>query len=274
MQCYNIAFIDDKSQPPLNISIGGEKPTPINALSERTLPGPTIMAEKANPFLEMFKDPEQAARYADGPAKFMPGFSDVHRMAGVLIRERAPRDAHVLVHGAGGGLELEAFARENSGWTFTGVDPAKPMLDEARQRLGLLNSRVSLHHGFIDAAPKGPFDAATSLLTLHFLDAEARRKTVSEITRRLKPGAPFVAAHCSFPQDAAKRDAWLSRYREFAIASGADAEMAETARAAVADSIALFDPDTDETILRDAGLRDVTAFYAAFTWRGWVGYAP
>ena len=26
-------------------------------------------------------------------------------------------------------------------------------------------------------------------------------------------------------------------------------------------------------VLREAGLRDVTAFYAAFTWRGWVAYA-
>ena len=232
------------------------------------------MSREMNPFLEMFNDPEQAAKYADGPAKFMPGFFDLHRMAGVLIRERAPRNAHVLVHGAGGGLELEAFARQNDDWTFLGVDPAKPMLEEAREKLGPLNDRVSLHHGFIESAPEGPFDAATSLLTLHFLDADARQKTVSEIVRRLKPGAPFVAAHCSFPQSTPERDAWLLRYREFAIASGADAEMAETARAAVADRVPLLDPDTDESILRAVGLQSVTACYTAFTWRGWVGYAP
>jgi len=232
------------------------------------------MPEETNPFLEMFNDPEQAVKYADGPAKFMPGFCDLHRMTGVLIRERAPGNAHVLVHGAGGGLELEAFARQNDGWTFVGVDPAKPMLDAARVRLNSLIDRVTLHHGYIESGPEGPFDASTSLLTLHFLEPDARRETVSEIVRRLKPGAPFVAAHCSFPQDTSERDAWLVRYREFAIASGADAEMAETARAAVAKSVTLLDPETDESILRSAGLQNVTAFYAAFTWRGWVGYAP
>jgi len=32
-------------------------------------------------------------------------------------------------------------------------------------------------------------------------------------------------------------------------------------------------PEQDETVLRDAGFSDVSLFYAAFTWRGWVGYA-
>ena len=33
-----------------------------------------IMPEETNAFYEMFNDSEQAARYANGPAKFMPGF--------------------------------------------------------------------------------------------------------------------------------------------------------------------------------------------------------
>ena len=231
------------------------------------------MAENTKPFVEIFKDPEHAAQYANGPAKFMPGFHDVHRMAGVLIREYAPPNAHVLVHGAGGGLELEAFARENPEWTFMGVDPAKPMLDEAKERLGELNERVTLHHGYAEDAPAGPFDAATSLLTLHFLNAAERQKTVSEIVRRLKPGSPFVTAHCSFSQDSKHRDAWLARHREFAVASGIEAEEADNGRKDISDSLEVFDPESDEKILRDAGLSDVTLFYAAFTWRGWFGRA-
>ena len=225
-------------------------------------------------FLAAFSDLEQAARYGDGPPRFVPGFADLHRMAGVLIRERAPTDAKVLIHGAGGGLELRAFAEENPRWTFVGVDPAEPMLKQAEALLGPLMKRVRLHCGYIDDAPEGPFDAATSLLTLHFLDADERRRTVSEIVRRLKPGAPVVAAHSSFPQSPPERETWLSRYSAFAVASGAAPEMAEKAREAVAVFPPLFDPERDADILREAGLLDVTPFYAAFTWRGWVGYAP
>ena len=231
------------------------------------------MTDKANPFLELFEDPEHAAGYADGPARFVPGFHALHRMAGVLIREFAPPDAHVLVHGAGGGLEIEAFARENPEWTFLGVEPAKPMLDEARQRLAKLGERVTFHHGYAHDAPAGPFDASTSLLTLHFLDAAERQKTLSEIVSRLKPGSPLVTAHCSFPQDPRYRDAWLARHREFVIASGVDEEEAENARKDISDSLDVLDPEIDEKILHDAGLVDVTLFYTAFTWRGWVGRA-
>lgn len=231
------------------------------------------MTDSSEPFVDIFKNPEHAAQYAEGPARFMPGFHAVHRMAGVLIRERAPSTAHVLAHGAGGGLELEAFATENPGWTFVGVDPAKPMLDEARARLGALNERVTLHHGYAEDAPAGPYDAATSFLTLHFLDADERQKTVADIVRRLKPGAPFVTAHCSFPQDPSARETWLSRHRAFSIASGIAPELAEQGRKDISENLAVLDPETDERILRDAGLSDVTLFYSAFTWRGWVGRA-
>lgn len=44
----------------------------------------------SNPFLEMFEDVERVGAYAEGPPRFTPGFFDVHRMVGVLIRERVP----------------------------------------------------------------------------------------------------------------------------------------------------------------------------------------
>lgn len=31
--------------------------------------------------------------------------------------------------------------------------------------------------------------------------------------------------------------------------------------------------EQDEAVLREAGFTGVSQFYAAFTWRGWVGYA-
>ncbi len=220
-----------------------------------------------------FSDPQSVARYAEGPPRFVPGFSDLHRMTTVLLGERAPREARVLVLGAGGGLELKALAEAHPGWTFDGIDPAAEMLKQAVRTLGPLAPRARLHEGYIDDAPEGPFDAATCLLTLHFLAPEERRRTVSEIRKRLKPGAPFVVAHSSFPQGEAERALWLSRYAAFAIAAGADPALAQKARAAVAAHLNIFTPEQDEAILRDAGFSGVSLFYAAFTWRGWVASA-
>jgi tRNA (cmo5U34)-methyltransferase len=220
-----------------------------------------------------FSDPEAIKRYTEGPRRFVPGFADLHRMTHILLAERAAPDARVLVLGAGGGLELKALAEAEPGWHFVGVDPAEAMLKLAEQALGPLMARVQLQQGYIDDAPDGPFDAATCLLTLHFLEAGERCRTAKEIHRRLKPGAPFVAAHSSFPQAGDARMQWLSRYAAYAIASGADPDQANNARTAVDANLSLLNPEHDAQVLRDAGFRDVELFYAAFTWRGWIGYA-
>lgn len=231
------------------------------------------MADSNQLFLEMFSDPKAIVRYAEGPRRFMPGFEAVHRMTAILLAEHAPSDAHVLVLGAGGGLELKAFADAQSGWRFTGVDPAAPMLELARVTMGGDASRVNFVEGYIDAAPSGPYDAATCLLTLHFLEREERVRTLQEMRKRMKPGAPLVVAHSSFPQDEPVRGRWVSRYAAYAIASGADPEQVEQARTAVAGSLALLTPEEDEACLREAGFSEVERFYAAFTWRGWIAQA-
>ena len=233
----------------------------------------TEVQDGAQHFLSFFSDPEAVARYAEGPPRFVPGFDALHRMTSILLAERAGADAKVLVLGAGGGLELKAMAQAHPGWRFVGVDPAEAMLNLAAGALGPLAGRVELIKGYIEDAPAGPFDAAVCLLTLHFLGEAERKRTVEEIRGRLKPGAPFVAAHGSFPQEQGERSLWLSRYADYAMASGVDAEQASSARTAVDTSVNMLSPAEDEAILRAAGFSDVSLFYAAFTWRGWVGYA-
>ncbi len=233
----------------------------------------TDCIQPARNAVDSFKNPDAIANYAEGPPRFVPGFEALHRMTAVLLAESAPARARVLVLGAGGGLELGALARAQPGWSFVGVDPSQPMLDLASGTLGPLMQRIELVHGYIDDAPAGPFDAAACLLTLHFLDAAERLRTVRAIHARLKPGAPFVAAHSSFPQDPASRPTWLSRYAAYAVGSGADPAQAASARAAIDAHLNLLDPVEDEGILRDAGFTDIAMFYAAFTWRGWVARA-
>jgi tRNA (cmo5U34)-methyltransferase len=88
----------------------------------------------------------------------------------------------------------------------------------AARTLGPLADRLDLVQGYVEDAPAGPFDAATRLLTLHFLEAPERQRTAHDVQRRLKPGTPFVVAHGSFPQGKHERGLWLSRYAAYAIA--------------------------------------------------------
>ncbi len=221
-----------------------------------------------------FADASAVANYAEKTARLVPGVHDLHKMAAVLLAEHAPVDARVLVVGAGGGLELKAFAEAAAQWHFVGVDPAQPMLDLARQTLGPLMARVTLHHGYTDTAPTGPFDAAACLLTMHFLSLDERRATLQEIRRRMRPGAPLVMAHLSFPQaPEAQKSLWLSRYAAFAAASGVAPENARHAAAAIGERLPLLAPAQEEEMLSEAGFTDVQLFYAGLAFRGWVACA-
>lgn len=220
-----------------------------------------------------FDDPQAVATYAEQPPKLVPGFADLQRMCMLLMAERAPQDARVLVLGAGGGLELDLFARTHARWQFDGVDPSAEMLRLARNRVQAHSSRVRLHHGYIYDAPSGPFDAACSLLTLHFIAREERLRTLVEVRHRMRPGAPFVAAHFSFPQEASKRERWFLRNKAFAIASGIAPDNAERARAGISSQLPILSPEEDESLLRNSGFTDVELFYAAFGFRGWVASA-
>lgn len=154
-----------------------------------------------------FSDPQAVARYALGPVRQVPGFHALQQMARLLLAESVPHDGRVLVLGAGGGLELKVFAEAQPQWRFVGVDPSSEMLKLASATLGPLASRADLVEGYIDTAPEGPYDGAACLLTLHFLPAEQRLHTLIELRRRLKPGAPLIVAHHSFPKTNSKRRA-------------------------------------------------------------------
>lgn len=220
-----------------------------------------------------FSDPAAVATYADGPPRMVPGFADMQRMCLLLLAENAPPDARILVLGAGGGLELEVFAQAQAQWQFDGVDPSAEMLALAKARLSAHLPRVRLHQGTIAVAPAGPFDAACCLLTLHFLARDERRRTLVEVRRRLKPGAPFVAAHFSFPQDAALRDKWLARCTDFAILSGIDPDKARAREKGLGTQLPILSPQEDEAVLREAGFSGIELFYAALGFRGWVATA-
>jgi tRNA (cmo5U34)-methyltransferase len=223
--------------------------------------------------MDAFSDRQTVARYADGPPRLVPGFASLQRMIAILIAEHGQQDAHILVLGAGGGLEIKAFADTHPGLQFDGVDPSAAMLDVARETLGPLAERARLREGLIDVAPGGPFDAATCILTMHFVERNERLRTRREVHRRLKPGAPFAVAHFCFPQGAGERKIWISRYAAFAAASGVDPVRVESARPGISARLPILSLEEDEGLLREAGFRNVGLFYTAFKFRGWVANA-
>ncbi len=211
--------------------------------------------------------------YAEGAFKQVPGLGGLHRMTELLLAERVPESGHVLVLGAGGGMELDTLARAHRGWQFDGVDPSQSMLEAARVAVAPFGDRVRLHQGTIETAPGGPFDGATSILVFHFIPLAERLVTLRGLHRRLKKGAPLVLAHMSFAQDDDSRALWMQRHAAFAIANGVDAVQAENGRRAMLERLHLLAPEQEEAMLAEAGFSDASLFFAGFDFRGWVAYA-
>ncbi|WP_196257726.1 class I SAM-dependent methyltransferase [Pelagibacterium limicola] len=211
-----------------------------------------------------------AKSYVEGPPRLVPGFDALHRMMSMLLAERTPPDARILVLGAGGGLELRTLAADHPGWRFDGVDPSTDMLAEVHQTAAPYMDRIALTQGTIEAAPEAAFDAATCLLTFHFIARENRLPTLREIRRRLKPGAPFVLAHISFPQTEPERSLWIDRHIAW---GGTFPGNIESAREAISTRLTILSPEEEEAMLTQAGFASVSLFYAGLSFKGWVGYA-
>ncbi|MBA1275745.1 class I SAM-dependent methyltransferase [Stutzerimonas azotifigens] len=218
-----------------------------------------------------FADAAAVASYAQDTPRKVPGLADLHRMATLLLSEQAPRAAQILVIGAGGGLETKAMAEARPDWRFTGVDPSPAMLDLARQVVLPFAHRVDLLEGTVDQAPAGPFDGATCLLTLHFLNRSERLHTLQEIRRRLKPGARLVIAHHTALGPDPER--WMTRSVAFGDRGATDWVKAQAAGKTMTERLPLLTPHEEEALLREAGFVDVALFYAALSFRAWVAVA-
>ncbi|EZP69569.1 Methyltransferase type 12 [Sphingomonas paucimobilis] len=222
--------------------------------------------------LRPFTDAATVARYAEDTPRKVPGYADLHRMTMLLLAERAPQDADILVYGAGGGLELKAFAEGQPGWRLVGVDPSAAMLDLARKILGPLLTRVDLRRGYMEAAPQGPFDGVACLLTLHFLDQGERLAVLQDMRRRMKPGAQLVIAHHSYPEGS-EPQAWLARSALFADRGVQDVAGASRSAQMMSKQLPILSAAEEEGLLEQAGFKEIALFYVAFSFRGWIATA-
>ena len=216
-----------------------------------------------------FTNPAAVASYAANAPRKVPGLADLHRMVMLLLAEEAPGDAHILVVGAGGGMETRAMAEAQPAWRFTGVDPSPAMLELARQTLTPFADRVDLIQGTTDQAPAGLFDGAICLLTLHHLGRDERLRTLKDIRRRLRPGTRLVVAEHSAPGPDPER--WMTRSVAFGDREGLDWAKAAATGRMMMERLPLLTPAQEEDLLREAGFTDVGLYYAAFSFRGWVG---
>lgn len=210
--------------------------------------------------------------YERGPRWFVPGYDACHAMAAVLLRDRIGESGHILVVGAGGGVELSVFARECQDWTFTAIDPSSEMLRQAKVKLETIGAldRVFWIQGVTENSPPGPFDAATAFLTLNFVPLDKRLATLREIHTRLKSGAPFLMINGCSDKNSARFEDDLRVYAAFARRSGAPPDLVRGAVQMQRESVFYMLPEREVELLAEAGFNDVRPFYGGLWVFGWI----
>lgn len=138
---------------------------------------------------------EFSNEYDDIAHEIIPAYHSLYELAQHLLRDKLGKDPKILVAGAGTGKEIIDWSQHNPDWSFTGFDPAEPMLSIARKKVAaaFLENRISLVQGLITDITEEKFDAATSILVMHFLpDDGTKLNFLKGISDKLNPGAPIV----------------------------------------------------------------------------------
>jgi tRNA (cmo5U34)-methyltransferase len=207
----------------------------------------------------------------------MPGVDALYRCIRATCDARLKQDAEILIVGAGGGREIEALAASPRHYRLTGIDPSNAMLEVAREYVASAQAseRVALIQGLTaDLPDTAIFDAATSILVMHFLPDDGSKKAyLGEIRERLKTGATYLHVDVTFG-DRAEFEALASAMREHAGLVGL-AEIADAPPTAIA-KMAFEQPTS--SIISEARARElfvstdfriVAPFYRGFWYAGW-----
>ncbi len=145
------------------------------------------------------------------------------------------------------------------------------MLDMARTVAGpAAGDRLTLIEGTVLDAPLGPFDAATCILVLHVIpDDGTKARTLENVHRRLKPGAPFVLVDQCIDRSAPDFEQRVERYGAYALASGSTPGLFQVLRSTFARTSAWFHPTETNSCfaMPDSSKRR----FSTSAWRGAVG---
>lgn len=222
---------------------------------------------------EMNFNAEMTSEYDRGIRRTFPTYDQLFRIVHAYLNAQLNEESRLLIDGAGGGTELTVFAPNNPGWHFAAVDPSESMLQLAQGKMEQLNltQQVDFFSGIVQNLEASSFDAATSLLVLHFIeDDEQKLAHLKAIRARLTDGAPFVIAALYGDRESAEfktiyalwKACWLHTTK---LTADQVDKMGETLL-----SQSILTEDEIRHLLTAAGFRQITNFFKTNLFGAWV----
>jgi tRNA (cmo5U34)-methyltransferase len=208
--------------------------------------------------------------------QFIPGRLAIFAIAESALLELLPENAaKILVVGAGGGEEILRLGQNNPHWSFVGVDTNQPMVDIARRRLAEspVGTRSRVETMTIEALEDNGFDAATCILTAHFVpDDGAKLAFFKAIRSRLKPNAPFAIFDGVGVAGEARTELLRRIWTRHAMRNGV-AEAVAKSNAENFKNVAVVSEEREEDLLTSAGFQHLTPIFRGLAIKGWLAFA-
>jgi len=218
-----------------------------------------------------------AAGYDQRIRSLFAYYDSIHAATNSILRCLLKPESHVLAVGCGTGAEILQLGEANSSWRFTGVDPAAPMVELARQKTQAagISDRVSFFEGFLsDLASDTPFDAATLSMVLHFLpDDGSKRALLEDIAMCLREDAPLVLMDLHGDLATPESNLSLMAWQQQQHLGGATWEEVEEWRNNRFNALHFVSADRIQQLLSDSGFtKKVHHFFQNFMLHGWLAF--
>lgn len=233
---------------------------------------------KAMKFEEQFEDQDLAKLddIAVIAEQYIPGRRAIFSIVEASFLELLPSGpTKILVVGAGGGEEILRLGLGNPSWSFVGVDTYEPMVDLARRRLAAtpVGPRSNVHTTTIEQLDEKDFDAATCILTAHFVpDDGSKLAFFKAIRERLKPGAPLAIVDGIGVNGEAQTELLRRIWKRHAMRNGV-AEAAAEHNAQNFRNVAVVSAEREEELLTSAGFKDLVPIFRGLSIKGWLAFA-
>lgn len=216
----------------------------------------------------------RASKYDNKIRRLMPGYEAMHQLANYLLNSLLPVNAHLLIVGAGTGMEVITYGIANQGWTFTAVEPSAAMVALCRDNVSAsgLDDRVHILCGYAtDLSSEVKFDAATSILISHFIQSKHDKlRFFKSISALISNDAPLISVDLFGDQNSDDFKLLLKCWKRLFSSAGSTAQDLEQSFNYIQKDISFVSEEHYKQLLEESGFSKVSGFYREYLFGGWI----
>jgi len=219
--------------------------------------------------------PISADEYDQAAQLALPGYQAMHTMVLACLQAYLAEQAHLLIVGAGTGMEIVRLGQAQPQWHFHGVDPSAKMLAISEQKLAQyqLSQRVTLTQGYTQDLPEDVrYQAATSILVMHFIPQADKLQFLKSIAQRLCPSAPFVLVDVFGQKESQELEQLMPIIQSYWNSMGLPLDKQQQILSGFNQGVHPLPENTLLDLLKQAGFMKTMRFYTGLWVGGWLAF--